>query len=349
MFNRSSESLKKYILVQVFLLAAAAVIMGETALQPAVRELAQEAFEQTNPTAVQLFFERNIVRLAGPQAKCQALRLLAEYELHIGSYLEAADHYRQAAALHTEEETGLLLEAVRAFLCGGDFTSARSLLSRIAADIPVNDENAYYRTIAVYDAWRLLAEDHADRALPLISAYSKKDSFSDYHPSLLFTLWWVNGDEEAKQRLLKEFPFGMETAAVRGTITVQPSVFWYLMPKATVAAEAGSNTGTTKTAVSARAQNGETAAYNRQAQPNNTNGREERARPLYYQLGFYRTKAYAEALAADLRKKNFFPIIKDEKRPSGTVYFAVLVEDNAAGDMDLRLKDAGYEACPIFP
>ena len=76
---------------------------------------------------------------------------------------------------------------------------------------------------------------------------------------------------------------------------------------------------------------------------------ETQAKPSYYQLGFYKTKKYAEALAADLQKKHFTPIIKEEMRPSGTVYFAVLVKENAAGDMGLRLKDAGYEAFPIFP
>ena len=73
------------------------------------------------------------------------------------------------------------------------------------------------------------------------------------------------------------------------------------------------------------------------------------AKALYYQLGFYKTKQYAERLAEELQKKQFRPIIKEETRPSGTVYFAVLIEENAAGDIMLRLKDAGYEAFPVFP
>ena len=240
--------------------------------------------------------------------------------------------------------------------------SARSLLSEIAAALPVSDEDPYYRRAAVYDTWRLLAEDRADRAVPLITAYTKKKAFSEYHPALLFTLWWVNGDEDAKQRLLKEYPAGMEAAAVNGTVTVQPSTFWYLMPRSGLAQQPAAGSSASKTSTSSKARtSSETtkasvqssaaskaeAASTQSSKPAAVS--ETQAKPSYYQLGFYKTKKYAEALAADLQKKHFTPIIKEETRPSGTVYFAVLVKENAAGDMGLRLKDAGYEAFPIFP
>ena len=307
---------------------------AEPALQPGVQTLAQKAFAQKTDAAVRQFFEKNLATLPNVQAKVQALTLLADYEEHNRNYSNAADCYRQAAGFDTtDKKTALLLDAVRALLCGGSMDSARSLLSEIAAALPVSDEDPYYRRAAVYDTWRLLAEDRADRAIPLITAYTKKKAFSEYHPALLFTLWWVNGDEDAKQRLLKEYPAGMEAAAVNGTVTVQPSTFWYLMPRNGLAQKSAAGSTASKTNTSSK-----TAA-----------GSETQVKPSYYQLGFYKTKKYAEALAADLQKKHFTPIIKEETRPSGTVYFAVLVKENAAGDMGLRLKDAGYEAFPIFP
>ena len=331
-----------------------------SSVQSAVQKLAQKAFSQSTETAVRQMFEQNLASLAGPQAQCQALILLAEYELHTGSYYHAAAHYQQAAALNPEEQTTLLLEAVRVLLCGGSFDSARNLLSEIAATLPVNDENRSYRTAAVYDAWRLLAEDRADRALPLISAYAEKQSFAEYHPALLFTLWWINGDETAKTRLLKEYPSGMEAAAVRGAVAVQPSTFWYLMPRSSRAIGMESDQSETAPGSAGRAyqpgsRGDSTSAADAGAAPSHQkavqaqNGNDTQTKPLYYQLGFYRTKKYAEAFADDLKKKHFTPIIKEETRPSGTVYFAVLVAENAAGDMGLLLKDAGYEAFPIFP
>jgi len=301
---------------------------SEPALQSSVQTLAQKAFAQKTEAAVRQFFEKNLATLPNAQAKVQALTLLADYEEHNGNYSNAASCYRQAAGFNTsDKKTALLLDAVRALLCGGSLDSARSLLSEIAAALPVSDEDPYYRRAAVYDTWRLLAEERADRAVPLITAYTKKKSFSEYHSALLFTLWWINDDEDAKQRLLKEYPAGMEAAAVNGTVTVQPSTFWYLMPRSGLAQQAIAGGSASKIAAVS----------------------ETPLKPSYYQLGFYKTKKYAEALAADLQKKHFTPIIKEETRPSGTVYFAVLVKENAAGDMGLRLKDAGYEAFPIFP
>lgn len=361
MYNRQYNSLKKYLFFILFFAASFFVthtgsnIAAEEALQPAVRELAQKAFSQKNEAAVRQVFEKNLAKLPNAQAQCQALTLLAEYELYNNRYSQAAEHYRQAAALNTDLKTALQLEAVRIFLCGGSFDAARSLLSAIAAELPVSDENSYYRTAAVYDAWRLLAEDQTDRALSLINTYTKKKSFSDYHPALLFTLWWMNGDEKAKQRLLKEYPSGMEAAAIRGTVTVQPSTFWYLMPRNSQAPAQSTGTVLPQPAKTAAAQNvpiqsAEASAPNTAAQePVKQSTASETSSPLYYQLGFYRTEKYAEALAADLQKKHFVPIIKEELRPSGTVYFAVLVKENEAGDMGLRLKAAGYEAFPIFP
>ena len=336
---------------------------AEPALQPVVQTLAQKAFAQKTEADVRQFFEKNLAVLPNAQAKVQALMLLADYEQHNGNYSNAADCYRRAAEfVTTDQKTALLLDAVRVLLCGGSMDSARSLLSEIAAALPVSDEDPYYRRAAVYDTWRLLAEDRADRAVPLITAYTKKKAFSEYHPALLFTLWWVNGDEDAKQRLLKEYPAGMEAAAVNGTVTVQPSTFWYLMPRSGLAQQPAAGSSASKTSTSSKARtSSETtkasvqssaaskaeAASTQSSKPAAVS--ETQAKPSYYQLGFYKTKKYAEALAADLQKKHFTPIIKEETRPSGTVYFAVLVKENAAGDMGLRLKDAGYEAFPIFP
>lgn len=365
MYKLRGGFIKKYlsffIIVGAIMIHPGTRVFAEPALPSAVRNLAQKAFAQKTAAEVRQFFEKNIATLPNAQAQVQALMLLADYEQYHGNYSNAAECYRRAAGLDTSEgKTALLLDAVRALLCGGSFDSARSLLTEIAAALPVSDDDPYYRRAAVYDTWRLLAEDRADRAVPLITAYTKKKAFEDYHPALLFTLWWVNGDEDAKQRLLKEYPSGMEAAAVNGTVTVQPSTFWYLMPKSTLAQQPVIGGADTKTGAARKTevisaqpskqsnpspQSAATAAQSEKAAATE----ETHAKPTYYQLGFYKTKKYAEALAADLQKKQFIPIIKEETRPSGTVYFAVLVKENAAGDMGLRLKDAGYEAFPIFP
>ena len=142
---------------------------SEPALQPAVQTLAQKAFAQKTDAAVRQFFEKNLATLPNAQAKVQALTLLAEYEQHNGNYSNAADCYRQAAGFDTtDKKTALLLDAVRVLLCGGSMDSARSLLSEIAAALPVSDEDPYYRRAAVYDTWRLLGLIELYPSLPPI-------------------------------------------------------------------------------------------------------------------------------------------------------------------------------------
>ena len=115
---------------------------SEPALQPAVQTLAQKAFAQKTDAAVRQFFEKNLATLPNAQAKVQALTLLADYEQHNGNYSNAADCYRRAAEfVTTDQKTALLLDAVRVLLCGGSMDSARSLLSEIAAALPVSDED----------------------------------------------------------------------------------------------------------------------------------------------------------------------------------------------------------------
>lgn len=337
MSKRRNRFLQKPVFVFLLFYTSFSAAAAEIALLPAVKALAEKAFAQEKTAAVSSVFKKGIASLPQEQAQCQALRLWADYEIHAGAYTEAAAHYRQAASLCSDND--LLLHAIKAQLCGGDFEAARRSLKEIFTLLPQTETDQRYRTAAVYTAWLLLAEDTATRAIPLLKRYAEMQAFAEYHPSLLFTLWWADADENAKRRLLQEFPNSIEAKTIRGEAAVAPSVFWYFMPKTERAFQPLSNNG------SADVQGTQPADS---LSPQKTARRSEQVRqPAYYQLGFYRTKSYADNLAAELRKKHFVPIIKEDIRPSGTVYFAVLVEEN--GDIGLRLRDAGYEAFPIFP
>lgn len=296
---------------------------AEELLHPAVQELVQTAFEQKTESEVRQFFEKNMVTLPNRRAHIQALTLLAAYEYQCGNYSNAAACYERAVVLDpTECKYELLLDAMQAFLCGGEYDRAGVVLHRILADLTRSSNEAYRRRAAVYKVWLLLAEDGADTAVPLITEYINDASFAVYHPALLFTLWWISGNEKIKERLQKSYPSSIEAAAVTGTVTLYPSTFWYLMPKGAIVEKGDGNVSVTQ---------------------------DNAARASYYQIGFYKTKRYAQALVDDLRKKHFTPIIKEEVRPSGTLYFAVLVQENESGTMGILLKNAGYEAFPVFP
>jgi cell division septation protein DedD len=66
---------------------------------------------------------------------------------------------------------------------------------------------------------------------------------------------------------------------------------------------------------------------------------------LRFQLGIFAKKDNADALVAELGKKGF--VARVEKRAvSGQALLAVVVEGGQ--DLGSRLKNAGYEAWPLF-
>jgi len=287
-----------------------------------VHALVERAFYHRHERDIIQTFEKDIPALRTAEERCQAWQIVAQYEEHQRLYAAAAAHYQKAAHLCSAHADRLSLDAVRAFLCGGEVRRARMLLTDTVAYQSKDESNQDYVMSAVYETWLLLAEDKADQALPLIKAYSKKKKFLAYRAALLFTLWWADNDETARERLINECYDSLEAAAVRGTVIIQPSAFWYLMPK------------TAKPVA-------ESAVLNPQ--------HAQRAKPLYYQLGFYKTKRYADVLMEDLRAKQFIPCIKEETRASGTVYYVVFVEEDETNTIGDKLKSAGYETVPVFP
>lgn len=70
---------------------------------------------------------------------------------------------------------------------------------------------------------------------------------------------------------------------------------------------------------------------------------------VYQQLGFFRDKANAQSLVDRVAKSGFKAEIREEKRASGTMYYAVVVPENADETIGQQLKNAGYECYPVYP
>lgn len=73
------------------------------------------------------------------------------------------------------------------------------------------------------------------------------------------------------------------------------------------------------------------------------------SKATYQQLGFFRDKSNAQSLVDRVAKSGFKAEIKEEKRESGTVYYAVVVPENPDGTVGQQLKNAGYECYPVYP
>ncbi|MGP1576673.1 MAG: SPOR domain-containing protein [Treponema sp.] len=301
-----------------------------------VRRVAEEAFAQKSYTATVSFFDNAITQAASTVEKCILSQLLAEYAERYGNYPAAAIRYRSAAALaaafDTAQEEVLLLNAARAFLAGGSILDARTILEELSAFHSNSGRLSDHAvTAAVYKLWLLIAEGHIETALQQAQQYTRDVQFKPYHAALLFTLWWVDNDYAAGQRLHSEFPDSPESKAVSGELLIQPSVFWYLMPRSRKAVAVFSS-----------------ASYVQDPQTNSgtVQSRSDVKKVRSYQIGFYKTHKYAAGLVEKLQQAGFEAYIREETRPSGTVYFAVLVDEKphtSVNTIGEKLKNAGYE------
>lgn len=362
-----------YILCAVFFPLAA-----RQALPLSVRRIAEEAFTQKNYAATVAFFEKAIEKAASTGESCTLSQLLAGYEERHGNYAAAAARYRNAAARAASSDTAqehvLLLAAARAFLAGGNLTDARAALEKLDAyrnSSGILSDHA--AAASVYRIWLRIAEGELEAALQHAKQYSTDAQFKPYHAALLFTLWWVDNDRTAEQRLRTEFPETPEAKAVRGELLIQPSTFWYLMPRSSKAVTAAvtafaalphtAGQSGTAAAENQSGQSGLQAQQEKTIQSPNTQvynsgqktGTEKSnqgysrsgAKKIHsYQIGFYKTRAYAAGLVEKLQQAGFEAYIREELRPSGTVYFAVLVDEdpnNPADTIGEKLKNAGYQ------
>ena len=66
-----------------------------------------------------------------------------------------------------------------------------------------------------------------------------------------------------------------------------------------------------------------------------------------YQLGFYSSKTNAQNLVNRCKEKNISAQIQQVTRPSGNVYFAVIVKSTDS-EIGTIIKNSGFECYPIF-
>jgi len=322
-----------------------------------------EAISRKESEKVIAALESGARKLGEPASKRAVLRFLADYEERLALADRAADHYLEAASSGAgSRDEGLVLDAARCRLSLGDAERANALVSSV---LLASFDDAVLARARVYAAWISLSSAEDPRpALSQIRSYADQPAFAAYEPALLFTLWWSDSDASARDRLLARHPASPEAAVARGEMGIAPISFWYLMPRDARSIAAFAAKGSAKSVVSksapvsepadtkvsgdTKASGDDKAVADAKVSADALTSGDEHPRPTWHQLGFFRQRDYADELVAKLRAKGFEPIVRNEKRPSGTVYFAVLVPEDPRGEVGPRLKDAGFESFPLF-
>lgn len=318
-----------------FLYVIPQVLFCQKDLPPQVQKLIEKAFTKNNQEAVIAFIKNGIEHFKTSDEKISALLILADYEERCELFSDAVRHYLQAADIAALPEKQILIKALGAAVLADDMVKAIELsqfLQRLI-QYPLSEEDA---KIIIYSEWVKLKsyeEDSKEFSQTVLSLkkYVTDLAFKKFHPALLLTLWWIEDDKKAENTLLKKFPNSVEAGIVKGETILSPKTFWYLLPRNYVFIKTSTETSI---AIPNRAESSKKETVNS-------------SQIKFYQTGFFKTENYAKALSDELTKKGFTASIKKEERPSG-IFYSVLVAADKKGNVQLALKQEGYEAVAVF-
>ncbi len=288
----------------------------------------------------------------GPERRALLLRWASVLELS-GRWEEAAARYEEAAfAAPGQRDTDSLLWAARAWLAAGETTQALTLLRVLGAASP----EASVRTRSlILEGWARLIEGSAEeaRALGARAASSPPD-----RETLLaaLTLQWAAAEGpargEAAARIRKEFP-GTPEADMVESGSVPPASHWLLTPAAGGVRPPGAPApGSPAVGPSpSPAGTAPAAASSPPAAPDPTPASArppEPSRIASFQAGAFSEERNAAALVKELSEKGFAAVVERRERGGKSLWVVLVPAGSDSQATLLRLKDAGYEAYPVF-
>lgn len=235
----------------------------------------------------------------------------------------------------------LVLDAVRCSLNEGD---SKTALNYLNSSIRNSKDEKIQAKIRLYEIWAKLCqaqtEQELEESITLLKAYSSLKNMESVMPSVLFTLWYINNDENAARTLQKSYPLSPEASIVSGASQLMPTPFWFfVLRKGNALASANDSKANSILQGSIGIQN---------SQQESTLSSSETEKVKRQQVGLFGKIENAQAMVARLAEKGFKASIEEEKRPSGNIYFIVAVNENEQGTIGIQLKTAGFDCYPIY-
>ncbi|MDY5047114.1 MAG: SPOR domain-containing protein [Treponema porcinum] len=311
------------------------------------KKITETAVAKENPQEAAEYIKSQLDAVSVPAEKRALYAFLGSLLESMALYDEAKNSYAAAAGIAAGDAAGmpkkssemLVIDAVRCALSAGDGDVALQFLNSAVRN---SKDESIQAQIKLYEQWAALcnAENADDIAEPvsMLKAYADIPSMKSVNPSVLLTLWYVTGEADFGNRLVKKYPESAEAGIVTGKVQVMPSPFWYFVPRRKIALTQPSAEEKTVSAT----ENGDGTQGEAAVKADFSEN------PVKQQLGLFRDKSNAEEFVRRLNEKNFKGYIQEETRSSGTTYYIVLVDENEDGSMGLKLKSAGFECYPVF-
>lgn len=330
-----------------------ASLKGQTAASDfAVRLAASVDQAQTVEDAVSLLREFVPSVEDGESRRALYLRWAGLLELS-GRWEEAAARYEDAAfASPGRRDTASLLTGARLWLAAGETDKALSILRVLGV---ASVDPAVRSTAQILEGWAGLLDGNVEEARTI----AERSASGAPNPETLLavlTLLWASSEGVARTKaadtIRQKFPGSPEAAMIEtGDVPLAPH--WLLTrASGTVRPEIAPKPGSPVPAVASSSPEPKTG----DSKPTPPETLSDPAgiasvsstRITAYQVGAFSEEQNAAALAKELGGKGFSPSIL-RKEHGGRPLWTVVVP--AGGDppaMLLRIKDAGYEAYPVF-
>ena len=340
--------------IAMYVIAALCVFLAVFPLSAAVttaKAAAEQASKQPSITDSITYLQKTIPTLAVASERRSAYAFLGSVQEQIGLYSDAEKSYVAAAAIAADNAEGmpkktaeqLVIDAVRCALSYGDGETAERYLNSVVRNSKNEAIQAY---VKLYEQWGALcrAKNSADTVEPvaMLKAYEGLSSMKVVQPSILLTLWHLTGEQRYADSLKKTFPNSPEAAIVRGAVQVLPAPFWYFTPRSGNAVPEVEHAST----VAAHQPTAESTPTAPASAAEKATASSEKI--VKQQLGLFREEANAKRLVDQAAAKGFKAYITTEKRPSGTTYYLVVVDENKAGTMGAELRNAGFDCYPVY-
>ena len=331
---------------------------------------AKEAAKKDSLKDALAYLKKQVPSLTVAAEKRAGYAFMGSVQEQMGLYADAQKSYVAAAGIAAGDAAGmpkksneqLVLDAVRCALSSGDSATADSYLNSAVRNSKSETIQAY---VKLYEQWSALCkvqkESELTETLAMLKTYADLPSMKAAAPAILLTLWHVSGQQSYADKLKKTYPKSPEAAVVKGEIQQLPQPFWYFVPRIGSAIpeveqepvtyqqspdEKSSASGSSSASAASEARP-PIPAETAKAEDKNSES-EKQEKPLHQQLGLFRDEGNAKGLVDQLKKKGFTARITTEKRPSGTTYYLVIVDENKDGTMGKELRNAGFECYGVY-
>jgi cell division septation protein DedD len=338
---------------------AASPSAEETVPVTTAKAASEEASKKESVIDSISYLKSVIPGLPQPAEKRSSYVFLGSIQEQLGLYTDAGTSYAAAAGIAAGDAAGmpkrsseqLVIDAVRCALSAGDCDIADRYLNSAVRGSSDETIAAY---VKLYEQWSALcrAEKKEDTVEPvaLLKTFADLPSMKAVRPAVLLTLWHETGDNAFAERIKKEFPDSLESAIVKGSVQLMPAPFWYFAPRIGSAVPEIQNEPSSPAVV---ADTSAADAATDTLQPSvskktSASLPESSEKIVRQQLGLFKEQANATALVDQLKMKGFAARITTEKRPSGTTYYIVVVDENKDGSIGAELRNAGFECYPVF-